>query len=85
MSSHPTSDDEAAFGAEPNDQGMKYTFNIFRDWRGMYRWMLTDSAGERVLTSRFGFAAPAGAFRDVEIEKAAGHYAAADVLDEIGR
>jgi uncharacterized protein YegP (UPF0339 family) len=62
-----------------------YTFKIFRDWRGMYRWMLTDQSGHRILASKFGFAVLAGAFHDVEVEKATGDYASAMIRDETGR
>jgi hypothetical protein len=64
---------------------VSYTFKIFRDWHGMYRWMLTDQVGQRLLASRFGFAALAGAFRDVEATQATGQYAGAAIRDETGR
>jgi hypothetical protein len=63
---------------------ISYTFRVFRDWRGMYRWLLTDDVGRRVSASRIGFAAPAGAFSDVEVERRSGHLAAATVRDETG-
>jgi hypothetical protein len=70
----------------PINPSMNYTFKIFRDWRGTYRWMLTDQTGRRLLASRFGFAALAGAFRDIEVEQAdTGHYASAAIRDETGR
>jgi hypothetical protein len=68
-----------------SEMSVHYTFRIFRDWRGMYRWMLIDQGGKRLLASRFGFAALAGAFRDVEVERAKGEYASAGVRDETGR
>jgi hypothetical protein len=61
------------------------TFRIFRDWNGMYRWTLTDDRGRRVQASRFGFAAPAGAFRDIETLRTEDRYATAIVRDETGR
>jgi uncharacterized protein YegP (UPF0339 family) len=61
------------------------TFRIFRDSNGMYRWMLTDQRGNRVLASRFGFAALAGAFHDVEILRAQDRYGGAAIRDETGR
>ena len=66
-------------------ESMTYTFKIFRDWRGAYRWMLTDQAGKRLLASRFGFSVLAGAFRDIEVEQASGHYKSASIRDETGR
>ncbi len=46
--------------------GMHCTFQIFSDWDGRYRWMLTDSDGRWMRESRFGYEAPSGALRDAE-------------------
>lgn len=43
-----------------------FTFQIFIDFRGMYRWLLLDSAGHQVERSRHGFAGLAAAWRDAE-------------------
>ncbi len=70
-----------AAGPEPP---MSYTFKIFRDWSGMYRWLLTDQAGHRVKASSLGFAALSGAFRDAEVMRT-GQYAGARIRDETRR
>jgi hypothetical protein len=43
-----------------------FVFQIFTDFRGMYRWLLVDASGERIRQSRHGFAVLAGAWRDAE-------------------
>jgi uncharacterized protein YegP (UPF0339 family) len=46
--------------------GTQRVFQIFSDWHGRYRWMLTDSDGRWLRESRFGYEAPSGALRDAE-------------------
>lgn len=41
-------------------------FKIFLDASGMYRWLLTDEAGQRVERSRHAFAGLAGAWNDAD-------------------
>ena len=55
-----------------------FVFQIFVDFRGMYRWLLMDGAGQRVSESRHGFAGLAAAWRDAD-DARAGEYAAARI------
>lgn len=80
----PTNGCSAETERDNANQAMNYTFKIFRDWRGLYRWVLTDQSDRRIQASRFGFAALAGAFRDVELQKAT-QYSTASIYDETGR
>ena len=41
-------------------------FQIFTDFRGMYRWLLVDASGQRIGQSRHAYAAVASAWRDAE-------------------
>lgn len=72
------------FTADPNSPGSR-TFRVFRDPTGMYRWTLTDQRGQRMQASRCGFAAPAGAFRDIEALRAQHGYESTLIRDETGR
>lgn len=74
-----------ADGASEEESGVQYTFRIFRDWRGQYRWVLNDTLGQRLQTSQFAFPALAGAFRDVEAKRANAPFREASVRDDSGR
>ncbi len=67
------------------DTATDYTFQIFRDWQGLYRWMLTDALGRRLATSRFSFSAAGTAFRDLELVRAEARYTGARIQDNTGR
>lgn len=56
-----------------------FTFQIFIDFRGMYRWLLLDGRGERVRQSRHGFAGLAGAYRDAEAFSTGDGYEPAEI------
>lgn len=43
-----------------------FVFQIFIDFRGMYRWLLLDDAGHRIRQSRHGFGGLAAAWRDAD-------------------
>jgi hypothetical protein len=68
-----------------DERGQTQTFSIFRDGSGMYRWVLTDPQGQRLMVSPFGSAALAGAFREVEALCAQDGYSGAVIRDETGR
>jgi len=74
--------DQAAPSADPSDA---QTFRIFRDSVGMYQWTLTDRLGQQLRASQFGFAAAAGAFREIEALRARQGYGRAAFRDESGR
>ena len=75
-------EEQATVGSEA---GMDYTFQIFRDWQGLYRWKLTDALGRRIEASRFSFSALGSACRDLELIRAAGEYSGARIQDNTGR
>lgn len=43
-----------------------HMIQIFVDWQGMYRWLLTDEDGHRLRESRYGFEAFSSASKDAE-------------------
>lgn len=56
-----------------------FTFQIFIDFRGMYRWLLLSPSGQSIRQSRHGYAGLAAAWRDAEAARDGGHYLPAEI------
>jgi hypothetical protein len=67
-----------AVSAEPREEVAQvmpapsptFVFQIFIDFRGMYRWLLRDGSGHRIRQSRHGFAGLAAAWQDADATRA---------------